>query len=207
MINSLHKMLAAAVIERQVEDAYNHALERAFSGLKFEYPFACDGYCEFEVDGKTHRLLIEYKYDEDMQSNAAKAKVLAQVLFYLKRFEKNGRPLPNVCMVADKNECFVMHTNALLKYLDFEGVEWAKAPSSAGCNADLVLVISEDKDINPFIFDVDESFDFDAVVQKLKDLASGTVRLVRITEHNVDKVFNVFEKKVVLDMVGIFPFF
>lgn len=211
MINSLHKMLAAAVIERQVEDAYNHALERAFSGLKLEYPFACDGYCEFEVDGKTHRLLIEYKYDEDMQSNAAKAKVLAQVLFYLKRFEQNGRPLPNVCMVADKNECFVMHTNALLKYLDFEGVDWDKAPSGAGGNGDLVLALSEDKDINPFVFDVDEGFDFDVVVQKLKDLASGTVRLVRVTEHNVDKIFKMFSEKIVFekkyppnDMVALF---
>ena len=25
----------------EVEDVYNHALERAFSGLKLEYPFAC----------------------------------------------------------------------------------------------------------------------------------------------------------------------
>lgn len=199
MSNSLCKTLAAATIERQVEDAYNHALEKEFSGLKLEYPFACDGYCEFEVDGKTHRLLIEYKYDEDIQSSVAKAKVLAQVLFYLKRFEKNGRPLPNVCMIADKNECFVMHTNALLKYLDFENVDWDKAPSGAGGNGDLVLALSEDKDINPFVFDVDEGFDFDVVVQKLKDLASGTVRLVRVTEHNVDKIFKMFSEKIVLD--------
>lgn len=195
----LYKLLSTTTIERQVEDVYNHALERAFSGLKLEYPFACDGYCEFEVDGKTHRLLIEYKYDEDMQSNVAKAKVLAQVLFYLKRFEKNGRPLPNVCMVADKNECFVMHTNALLKHLDFENVDWDKAPSGAGGNGDLVLALSEDKDINPFVFDVDAGFDFDVVVQKLKDLASGTVRLVRVTEHNVDKIFKMFSEKIVLD--------
>ena len=142
MSSILFKSLSSATIERQVEDAYNHALEKAFPRVKFEYPFACDGCCEFEVDGKAHRLLIEYKYDDDMQSTVAKAKVLAQVLFYLKRFEKNGRPLPNVCMVADKNECFVMHTNALLKHLDFENVEWDKAPSGAGGNSALVLALS-----------------------------------------------------------------
>lgn len=209
--NMIYKTLAVATIERQVEDAYNHALEKSFPGIKFEYPFACDGYCEFEVDGKTQRLLIEYKYDFDMQSSTAKAKVLCQVLYYLKKFEQNGRALPNVCMVADKNECFVMHTNALLKYLDFEGIDWSKAPSSAGCNADLVLAISEDKDINPFVFDVNENLKFADVVDKLKSICSGTVRLVRITEHNVDKVFNVFEKKIVLekkyqpnDMVALF---
>ena len=208
---NLYRLLESATIERQVEDAYNHALEKSFPGIKFEYPFACDGYVEFKINDKTQRLLIEYKYDFDMQSSAAKAKVLCQVLYYLKKFEQNGRALPNVCIVADKNECFVMHTNALLKYLDFEGVDWSKAPSSAGCNADLVLAISEDKDINPFVFDVDESFDFDVVVQKLKDLIAGTVRLVRVTEHNVDKIFKMFSEKIVLekkyspnDMVALF---
>lgn len=195
----LNNVLASAMIERQVEDAYNYAVKKAFPEVKIDYPFACDGYCEFKIGETTYRLLIEYKYDEDLQSSTTKAKVLSQVLFYLKRFEQNGRIPPNVCMVADKNECFVMHTNPLLKYLDFENIDWSKAPSSAGSNGDLVLALSEDEDINPFVFDVDSSFDFDTVAQKLRDLASGTVRLVHVTEHNVDKVFKGFSEKIVLE--------
>ena len=63
-------------------------------------------------------MLIEYKPDEILKNKVSRAKVLIQVIFYLKRFEQNGMVLPNVCMVGDINECFVMHTNELLKYLD-----------------------------------------------------------------------------------------
>ena len=51
-------------------------------------------------------------------------------------------------MVADVNECFVIHTNSLLQYLD-EKVNWNITPSkAASCNPDLVLKISEDSNIN-----------------------------------------------------------
>ena len=199
----LANLLKAAVIERQVEDAYNKAIEKAFPGAKLEYPFACDGYCEFKVgDNKktVHRLLIEYKYDEDMSSKTVRSKVLTQVLGYMKKFEENGRHLPSVVLVADKNECFVLHVNDLVKWLDFDGVKWDGAPSAmAGANPNLVLALAEDETRNAFVYDVDDSFDFETVAQKIRDMATGTVRLVRVTEHNVDQIFKVFSEKIVKD--------
>lgn len=208
----LHKLLTATTIERQVEDIYNEALKKAFPSIKLEYPFACDGYCEFEASGKTHRLLIEYKFDEDFSSKATRSKVLVQVLAYMKRLEDTGRPLPTVVLVADKNECFVLHANDLVKWLSFEGVKWDAAPSGmADANPDLVLAFAEDETRNAFVFDINEDFDFDDAAQKIESLSTNTVRLVRITEHNVDKVFGLFEKKIILekkmssnDMVALF---
>lgn len=49
MISKLAKALESASIERQVEDAYNEALKKAFPDTRIEYPFACDGYCEFNA--------------------------------------------------------------------------------------------------------------------------------------------------------------
>lgn len=212
MISKLAKALESASIERQVEDAYNEALKKAFPDTRIEYPFACDGYCEFDVGGSKHKLLIEYKYDEDMSSKAVRSKVLVQVLAYMKKFEENGKPLPSVILVADKNECFVLHANDLVKWLDFEGAKWDGAPSGmASANPDLVLALAEDDTRNAFVFDVNDAFDFDAVVQKIKDMATNTVRKVRITEHNVDKVFKLFSEKIILekkvspnDMVALF---
>ena len=88
----LLESLKAATVERQVEDAYNEMLKAEFPGIELSYPYGCDGYFEFEVNGNKHRAIVEYKFDEDMSSKAARSKVLTQVLFYMKRFELDGRP-------------------------------------------------------------------------------------------------------------------
>ena len=77
----------------------------------------CDGYCEFDVDSKLHHLLIEYKFDEDMSSKAFSSESLSADPAYMKRFEDNGQTLPSVVLVADKNECFVIHP--MVYELDF----------------------------------------------------------------------------------------
>lgn len=194
--------LLAATEERQVEDAYNEAIEKSFKNAKFSYPCKCDGVCNIEFSLTKGMFLIEYKYDENMKSAAGQAKVLAQVVFYLHAFETNGIPIPSVCFVADKNECFVMHTNSLLKYIDMEGVDWSMAPSEAWKCADLVLAISGDEELNHFVFDVDESFDFDMVAEKIRELITGTVKLIRLNERNVDKIFKVFSERVLKEKVG-----
>ena len=207
----LLETLKVATVERQVEDAYNEMLKAEFPGIELTYPYGCDGYFEFDAGGGRHRAIVEYKFDEDMSSKTARSKVLAQVLFYMKRFELDGRPLPTVVLVADKNECFALHANDLVKWLDFDA-KWDGAPSNAGRdNPELVLALAGDESRNAFVFDVGDGFDFSAVAQKMRDMASGTVRKIRVTERNVDKVFGVFSKKVVSepkyppnDMVALF---
>lgn len=186
-----------AKIERTVEDVYNEGINLYFPTKGIEYPFACDGFVDTKTDnGKVLKLIIEYKFNEMMSNSVARAKVLVQVVYYIKRFEQNGMILPNVCMVGDKDECFVMHTNELLKYLD-EDVDWKISPSEAADkNPDLVLKVSQDTNINPFIFSVDENFSFKAVAEKIKDLADSVQRYVRVTEHNLSKIFDYFCKNV-----------
>jgi len=187
-----------ALVERQVEDVYNNGINLYFPTTKgIEYPFACDGFVDTKTDNKkVLKLIIEYKLNELLSNSVSRAKVLIQVLYYLKRFEENGLVLPNVCMVGDKDECFVMHTNELLKYLD-ENVDWSISPSNAAAsNPDFVMKISQDGNINPFIFNVDENFDFKVVAAKIKDLANNVQRYVRVTEHNLSKIFDYFCKNV-----------
>lgn len=116
------------------------------------------------------------------------------MLFYLKKFDEHGDILPNVCLVGDLDECFVIHTNALLKYLD-EDIDWSVAPSKAAeLNLDLVQKISEDADINPFVFVfvVDSNFSFKEVADKITDQANNIKRYVHITEHNLSRIFDYF---------------
>ena len=196
--------------ERQVEHAYNDMLIDAFPGIQISNPYKCDGYFETKIDGKKTGVIMEYKYNLDFSSKTVRSGVLAQVMFYLKRFEKDGRPFPAVVLIGDVNECFVIHSNHLLKFLDIEGVDWSVAPSSASSQTELVLALASDENRNAFVYDIGEDFDFSNVVKQIEDCAANVVRLIHITEHNVDSVFKLFCDKVVKssmspnDLVGLF---
>ena len=181
--------------ERQVEAVYNNLFKDSFEEIKISNPFKCDGYFETVVNNLKTRVICEYKYDVDLKNSVSRARVICQVLFYLKKFEDNGMIFPNVVFVGDVNECFVVHTNNIVKYLDFDGVDWTVAPScAADANIELLTTISNDETVSPFVFDIDGNFVCDSVIQKIKDLAANVVRLVRITDHNIDRVFAYFKR-------------
>lgn len=203
-----------ATIERQVEDVYNKGLGIYFKNSPISYPFACDGYMECKTDNeKDLRLLIEYKFDKNFDSAFDRAKVILQSIYYVKQFELIGRELPNVILIADKNECFLVHTNNIIKYLDYD-IDWNIAPSTASEKyIDLCIEISNDEDVrNSFVYSVNEEFSFKVVADKIKDFADNVKRYVHITEDNIVSIFDTFTKKVLgnasavtpNDLVGLF---
>ena len=209
---NLFESLKQTKIEREVEDFYNSALSVYFPNNIITHPYACDGLLEATIDDKLFKLIIEYKYNEDFKSKTARAKVILQAIFYIKQFEINGQIIPNVCLIGDKNECFVFHTNDIIKYLD-EDVNWKVAPSGAAVKyPELVLKLANDADINPFVFEINKDFDFELVANKIKDLALNVKRFIHITEHNISIVFDYFKSRVITnaskisanDIVAIF---
>ena len=186
-------------IEREVEDIYNEFLQNYFKDVQIEHPYACDGL----ITKDNLKLIMEYKYDYDFNSKVSQAKVITQVLFYLKRFENNGDIIPNVILIGDINECFIMHTNEIVKYLD-KDLDWKIAPSGAADkNPDLVLEISNDETLNPFVFKIDENFQFDSIIEKINDLSENIKRYVHITEHNISNIYDYFCKNVIIDMKNV----
>ena len=213
MRSKFYEQIKSAMIEKEVDLVYSKGINLYFPEVSITHPFACDGFIDTKTtNGKILKLIIEYKFDELLSSKNGRAKVLIQVVFYMKQFELNGMILPNVCMVGDVNECFVIHTNALLKYLD-EDVDWTVAPSNAHFKyPDIVLKIANDEEINPFVFNIDENFSFKDVAQKITDLAENVQRYVHVTEHNVATIYDYFCRNVIKnvkkikshDLVGIF---
>ena len=211
--SKFYDRIHTATIEKDVEEAYNEGLKKYFKNVEIKHPHACDSFIDTVTDaGKYLKLLVEYKFDEKLNAPAARAKVLVQVLYYLQRFEQAGEILPNVVLVGDVNECFVIHTNSIAKYLD-EQVNWSIAPSDAAVdNPDLVLKIANDADIVPFVYDVNEFFSFKNVAEQIIALADNVQRLVRVTEHNISRIYDYFVDKVIInqqkieahDLVGIF---
>ncbi len=192
---SLFKRLKTALVEKDVEDVYREVLRIAFPDAEINSPFKSDGL----LKSKAHNLiaLLEFKFDYNFKERNDIATVLTQALFYLKKFEQNGELLPTILFIGDINECFCMHTNVLLKYLSFD-IDWTVAPSqSHKYNHDLTVALFEDDEILPYVFDVDVKFIFSDVVNKMLDLNDGIVHLVRVTEKNINAIFDYFCKNVI----------
>jgi hypothetical protein len=188
------QILESAIIEKDVENIWRQKISSFFSDSTITSPYNTDGY--LEADNGKISLLLEFKYQENLKSKLSQVTVLSQTLYYLKRFEKNGKKLPKVVLVADKNECFLIHSNPLSKYLDYE-LDWNVAASTAfKINTDLISDMLNDSDINPFVFDIIDGFNFNAIKNKIIDLSENVKRLVKVTEHNINNVFEYFQKNV-----------
>ena len=198
--SKFYDLIKNATIEKDVENVYTQGINMYFPNVQVEHPFACDGFVDTKNDkGKLLKLIIEYKFNEDFTSKTIRAKIITQVLYYMKRFEQNGLILPNVVMVGDANECFVFHTNDIISYLD-EDLDWSIAPSKAHeHNADLIYKLASDENINPFIFVIDENFSFKSVIDKIYDLSNNIQRYVHVTEHNIATIFEYFTNRVIID--------
>jgi len=185
--------------ERKVEDTYNEMLLSSFPNINIQYPHNCDGCFEIENENKKLKCILEYKYDYNLKEKTDKCKVISQVIAYLKKFDVNGETIPDVVLIGDINECFVISTRYLIKYLDLEGIDWTIAPSSFFDNAILMEKLTSDEQIVPWVFDINVDFNFDVVKQTLIDFLECAPKLIDITVHNIDGIYRDFETRVIKD--------
>ena len=196
--------LATATDERAVQRGYESGFlfllpENAF----FTCPCKCDGYLDYDF---FFRLLCEYKLDKPLDNPVERAKVLIQILYYLHRFEAEGLEQPSVLFAGDKNECFLLHANGLLPFLD-EPLDWTIAPSDAPReNPKTVAKIAESCAQTLFVHAVNpKQFELGAVLAQAYDLAQKTVRHVRATPANISAMFDYFCQQVLKDPKALDP--
>jgi len=211
MAKSFYESIKSATQESHVQEVYNEYLKSYFKLPLIERRCQCDGYFETNVDGKEISVLIEYKYDIQMKDRVQRSKVIAQCLGYIKKFEDGGRSIPKLILCGDINECFIVHTNNLIKYLDLEGVDWSVAPCSMGdTNINLSFEIA--KEVNPWVHDIDRDFKFSDIANEIISECSNIESKTHITEKNIEKIYNIFCDRVLKDkkkisandLVGIF---
>ncbi len=179
--------------EKDVENIYREEiLKNTSSEAKITSPHNTDGI----LQAKNVKTLLEFKYDIGLKSKINQSSVLIQCLYYIKKFEQAGEKLPSTLFVGDKNECFALHTNSIIKYMK-EDIDWTIAPSTASKNnPQLLKAMVDDTDILPFVYDVDENFSIKEVLGKIKNLSDNIVRKIRVTKFNISSVFNYFNENV-----------
>lgn len=182
--------LNIAYNEKDVENSYRHYFLKRFKDMEITSPFGCDGFGVSKSDKV--RVLMEYKDDINLSNKSDLVKVLAQSVFYIKRFYDKGIIPPTTIFIGDRNECLTLHVNDVIKYLEMD-LNWNTAPSSAHNIPELVLAMMKDESIRPFVYSSD---DFMECVQKVKDLTDNVQRRVLVTDKNITEVFRYFDEKV-----------
>lgn len=185
--------------ERKVEDTYNEMLLSSFPNINIQYPHKCDGCFEIEKEGKKLKCILEFKYNYNLKDKNDKCKVISQVIAYLKKFDVDGETIPDIALIGDINECFVISTRWLIKYLDLEGIDWTIAPSSFFDNTILMEKLTTDKQIVPWVFDINEDFYWDVIKQTIIDFLECAPKLIDINVHNIDEIYKDFETRVIKD--------
>lgn len=189
---SLKAKLEKSLNEKDVENIYREEILNNTKKAVITSPFNTDGIME----ANNVRTLLEFKYDVNLKSKLSQSSVLIQCLYYIKKFEVSGQKLPSTIFVGDKNECFALHTNSVIKYLN-EDIDWTIAPSSAhNHNATLLRAMVDDTDILPFVYNIDEHFDIREVLRRIKELSDNIVRKILVTKNNISTVFNYFNENV-----------
>ena len=191
--NFLEK-ISCSTQESQVQETYNEMFKSVFKINTVDRKCQCDGYIDTRFDDTDISMLIEYKYDIRMKDKIERARVIAQCVGYLHKFEESGMALPKLVFIGDINECMIIHTNDLIKFLDLDCVNWDIAPCNLGQENNLIMPIV--KSINPWVYDVDSNFKFDDIANKIISLCKGINQQVHITEKNIEKIFNNFCKRV-----------
>lgn len=185
-------LLKNATVEKDVESAYKHAFLKYWPDADISSPYGSDG----EIKHGAVRLLCEMKHDKALKSRVEMVKPVGQLIFYLKKHEEAGDALPNVLFVGDMNECFVIETSIVKKYLKVD-IDWSMAPSAS--HPELEMMLFEDTNVAPFVYDVHEKVDFADVIEKIENLALGENPRVKATPDNLERLFGIWEDRIFKD--------
>jgi hypothetical protein len=189
MRDTTKRALDAARVEKDVENAYRAEVSYHRPSAEWESPFGTDG----EAKWGTVRLLLEAKYAENLKDRASVCGVLGQMILYLKKFEDAGTPLPNVLLMADRNECLVLSTASVRGFLEQE-IDWSVAPSTG--SPELTRALVQGVNILPYAHDIDSRFDFRLVLHNIETLAEGEKSTVRASKKNIESIFLYWKKRV-----------
>jgi hypothetical protein len=133
------------------------------------------------------RLLLEAKYDTDLQSPPTRNKVLTQALYYVKRISEQGDKAPNVICLADKTHTCLIPLEDVAPYLDSE-IDWTKSPSSP-------QVINMDVDV--YLHETSAIKDLD--LKALSEACLGEGSKIRPSKYNLAEMYKYWRERIFSD--------
>ena len=83
--------LESALNEKDTENIWRSLMFNFFPESTTTSPYNTDGFLETS-DGKVS-ILFEFKFQENLKSKLSQVNILSQTLYYIKKFEVNGKKL------------------------------------------------------------------------------------------------------------------
>ena len=185
--SSFSKALLKAKTEEEVKHAYAKH-------------FALDYDTEFRHDLYSPEIFFEFKFQRSLERRDARATVLAQVMYYVRRLRLGyaDKVVPPILCVADADQAFFTETLRWKKFYGSEKYDWELAPSQPDENlvADLAAA-AETEAIQ--VFEVLDEAEYELFAQRLelhrRKQSEFDFRVKKlITEENFEEVFEYWNK-------------
>jgi hypothetical protein len=181
--SSLSKQLLKSKTEEEVKHAYAKH-------------FSLDYDTEFRHDLYSPEIFFEFKFQRSLEKRQARAGVLAQVMYYVRRLRLGhaDKVVPPVICVADADQAFFTNTSAWKRFYGNEKkYDWELAPSQPDEN--LVADIAAAPETEAIkVFEILDAAEYEMFSQRLEQhrakQAEFDFRVKKlITEDNFEEVF------------------
>ena len=193
-------------VEKAVERSIINMIETYFNdhpgyiSVETTYPFNTDGivYADSGLFGEPLVILLEAKRDKNFAGNKKDVlDTVAQVVSYLHTIKNNDpHKYPNIVVIADNNEIFMIPVAALTKYTDRD-YNWSLAASDMRKDTRLINDLDEDKNIRPVINDIDNNFSVSDFCIRLTNVSlEAEYEKIKIRESSLADAFENFRKMV-----------
>ena len=181
-----------ALLKAKTEEEVKHAYAAHF-GLDYD--------TEFRHDLYSPEIFFEFKFSRSLQKREARAAVIAQVLYYVRRLRLGyaDKIVPPVICIADGRQAFFTETKKWQKFYSNETrYDWELAPSQPDEKlvADLAVFAATGA---IKVFNVLEEAEYELFSQHLTDHRAEQLALdfrvkKLITEENFEEVFDYWNK-------------
>lgn len=186
--SSFSQALRNAKTEEEVKHAY-----AAHFGLDYD--------TEFRHDLYSPEIFFEFKFSRRLQKRDARAAVLAQVMYYVRRLRLGhaDKVVPPVICIADADQAFFTETHRWKKFYSNDSkYDWDLAPSQP--DEQLVADLATTPETAAIkVFEVLEAAEYEQFAQRLTQhrtqQAEFDFRIKKlITEDNFEEVFDYWNK-------------
>ncbi len=183
---------SAALLKAKTEEEVKHAYAGHF-GLNYD--------TEFHHDLYSPEIFFEFKFSRGLPKREARAAVLAQVIYYVRRLRLGyaDKVVPPVLCVADSRQAFFTETKKWQKYFNNERkYDWELAPSQPDEKLVADLAASPETEAIK-VFDLLDESEYELFRQALTHHRAIQIEFdfrvkKLITEENFEEVFDYWNK-------------
>lgn len=203
------KQLNQSEIEKDVDFAWHGLFRYYYEDLnkmqgvytKLSNPLDTDGYLERTTMVGSSNILMEFKHETNLDTIHDRVRIIAQLIYYMKKLQQNGYALPNILVGADDNQAFVLYAPNFYSYLDDDSYQFGTVAPSEAYRTDIKLVsdLTEDHNVTTWTYSFNNNtkqnrHNIRTFFQEINQYSEGTQTKIKVEPKNIALLFDVFKE-------------